>query len=1197
MSNELHSMITTDANQAVARVAYQLNEVIAIYPITPSSTMAEYADHWAAGGELNLWGDVPRMMEMQSEGGAIATVHGALQTGALSTTFTSSQGLLLMIPSLYKIAGQLMPFVLHVAARTVATHALSIFGDHSDVMAVRQTGCALLCSNSVQQAQDFAVIAQIATLRSRIPFIHFFDGFRTSHEMNKIIAVSRAELNELIPADAVRAHRDRALSPEHPVVRGTSANPDTYFQAREATNPWYDATYQHVTQAMAEFAQATGRHYQPFTYYGHPQAERLIVLMGSSAGPAEEVADKLVAQGETVGVLEVHLYRPFSAVNFLAAIPETVRNIAVIDRTKEPGAQAEPLYLDVMTAFAEAFQNGERAVLPRVTGGRYGLSSKEFDPDCVMAIFRELTLTSPKRRFTVGIMDDVTGLSLTQVPANLPVSHRLSALFYGLGSDGTVSAAKNTISILGNNTADYVQGFFVYDSKKAGGLTVSHLRISEQPSRATYLISRADFIACHQWQFLDKYAIAEKLAPGGIFLLNSPYPADKVWHHIPQDVQALLVEKQAQLYVINAYQIARECRLGARINTVMQTAFFHLTALLPLTEIQAYLQQAVIRSYSSKGDEVVQNNLAAIARTSDVLTRVALQPVDPDSLPRPPVVPDNAPDFIKTVTAMMLAGLGDALPVSAFPPDGTWPVGTTRWEKRNIAEMIPIWKPSLCTQCNYCVAACPHAAIRAKVAAPAAFGDAPETLQRLPVKARDMKGLDYVLQVAPEDCTGCNLCYEVCPAKDRENPAIRAINMQPRLAHLAEEKANFDFFLQLPDTPASQIERIDIRTSQLITPLFEYSGACAGCGETPYIKLLTQLYGEQLLIANATGCSSIYGGNLPTTPYTTNKDGRGPAWANSLFEDNAEFGLGFRLTMDQHKKRVTRLLMSFASQLPEELQQRLTDDALSADDKRVAITGLRALLADNPDPHARELAEDAHYLLPKSVWLIGGDGWAYDIGFGGLDHVLSSGENVNVLVLDTQCYSNTGGQQSKATPMGAVTKFGEEGKGKSRKDLGLSMMMYGNVFVAQIAIGAQMNQTVKAIQEAESYPGPSLVIAYSPCEEHGYDLAFSYDQMKSLTASGFWPLYRFDPRREGTGKAPLILDSRAPSVPLSDVINQEQRFNRLNNSSPARAAMLVDQATQRIAKQYALLELLASQKSAPVKPAETDNHVEDAATS
>lgn len=1181
MSNEIHSMITTDANQAVARMAYQLNEVIAIYPITPSSTMAEYADHWSATGEPNLWGDVPRMMEMQSEGGAIATVHGALQTGALSTTFTSSQGLLLMIPSLYKIAGQLIPFVLHVAARTVATHALSIFGDHSDVMAVRQTGCALLCANSVQQAQDFAVISQIATLNSRVPFIHFFDGFRTSHEMNKIIAVSRAELSKLIPAEAIRAHRDRALSPEHPVIRGTSANPDTYFQAREATNPWYDAVYQHVTDAMAAFGEVTGRYYQPFTYYGHPQAERLIILMGSAAGPAEEVADKLIAQGEKVGVLEVHLYRPFSAQHFLDAIPESVQHIAVLDRTKEAGAQAEPLYLDVMTAFAEAYQNGERAQLPRIIGGRYGLSSKEFDPDCVMAIFRELTLTSPKRRFTAGIIDDVTGLSLTPVPAELPVTHRLSALFYGLGSDGTVSAAKNAIQILGSHTDNYAQGFFVYDSKKAGGLTVSHLRISEQPIRATYLIRQADFIACHQWQFLDKYEMAEKLAPGGIFLLNSPYPADEVWHHIPQDVQAILAEKQAQLYVINAYRIARECRLGARINTVMQMAFFHLTALLPAAEIQSYLQQAIIRSYSKKGESVVHDNLMAIARTPEALHRVPLQAVDPHSQPRPPVVPDNAPDFVKTVTAMMLAGRGDALPVSAFPPDGTWPSGTTRWEKRNIAEMIPIWKPSLCTQCNYCVAACPHAAIRAKVADPADFSSAPDTLQRLPVKSRDMKGMDYVLQVAPEDCTGCNLCYEVCPAKDREDPSVRAINMQPRLAHLAEEKANFDFFLQLPDTPASRLERIDIRTSQLITPLFEFSGACAGCGETPYIKLLTQLYGEQLLIANATGCSSIYGGNLPTTPYTTNKEGRGPAWANSLFEDNAEFGLGFRLTADQHKKRVKRLLMTFAAQLPDELRQRLTDEALSADEKRAAITELRTLLADNPDLRARELSEDAHYLLPKSVWLIGGDGWAYDIGFGGLDHVLSSGENVNVLVLDTQCYSNTGGQQSKATPMGAVTKFGEEGKGKSRKDLGVSMMMYGNVYVAQIAIGAQMNQTVKAIQEAESYPGPSLIIAYSPCEEHGYDLAFSYDQMKALTASGFWPLYRFDPRRDGTGKAPLVLDSRPPSQSLAEVMHQEQRFNRLSSSDPARAAVLAEKAEQRTAKQYALLELLASQKSEP----------------
>ena len=1178
MGNKLQQMITTDANYAVARMAYQLNEVIAIYPITPSSTMAEYADHWAVTGEANLWGDVPRMMEMQSEAGAIATVHGALQTGALSTTFTSSQGLLLMIPSLYKIAGQLMPFVLHVAARTVATHALSIFGDHSDVMAVRQTGCALLGANSVQQAQDFAVIAQMATLTSRIPFIHFFDGFRTSHEMNKIISISREELEQLISSDSIRAHRERALSPENPVVRGTSANPDTYFQSREATNPWYDATYQHVVDAMDEFEKVTGRHYQPFTYYGHPQAERIIILMGSSAGPTEEVVDKLTADGESVGVLEVHLYRPFSAVHFLAEIPKCVRSIAVLDRTKEAGAQAEPLYLDVIAAFFDAYQNGEREFLPKIIGGRYGLSSKEFDPDCVMAIFHELTLSSPKRRFTSGIMDDVTGLSLAQIPAELSATHHLSALFYGLGSDGTVSAAKNSISIVGSNTKNYAQGFFVYDSKKAGGLTVSHMRISEKPIRSTYLINQADFIACHQWQFLDKYAMEEKLAPGGILLLNSPYPPDKVWHHIPQDMQAVLIEKHVKLYVINAYQIARECHLGARINTVMQTAFFHLTNLLPSTEIQSYLQQAVVRSYSKKGDNVVQDNLMAIARTIEALVQIPLQEIDATSLPRSSVVPDEAPDFVKTVTAMMLAGRGDLLPVSAFPPDGTWPVGTTRWEKRNIAEEIPIWKPSLCTQCNYCVAACPHSAIRAKVAQPDQFDGSPETLQRLPVKARDMKGMDYVLQVAPEDCTGCNLCYEVCPAKDRENPEIRAINMQPRLEHLAEEKNNFNFFLQLPDTSVSQLERIDIRTSQFVTPLFEYSGACAGCGETPYIKLLTQLYGDQLLIANATGCSSIYGGNLPTTPYTTNKDGRGPAWANSLFEDNAEFGLGFRLTTDQHKKRVSRLLQHFTDQIPEELQQRLTDESLPTEERRIAITELQTLLANKSDQHAQDLAKDAHHLLPKSIWLIGGDGWAYDIGFGGLDHVLSSGENVNVLVLDTQCYSNTGGQQSKATPMGAITKFGEEGKTKSRKDLGLSMMMYGNVFVAQISIGAQMNQTVKAIQEAESYPGPSLIIAYSPCEEHGYDLAHSYDQMKALTTSGFWPLYRFDPRREGTDKAPLVLDSRSPTQSLANVMNQEQRFNRLNKSDPKRALALVELATHHAEKRFALLELLASQK-------------------
>ncbi|HCH50666.1 MAG TPA: pyruvate:ferredoxin (flavodoxin) oxidoreductase [Proteus sp.] len=1182
MSNKLHPNITTDANQAVASIAYRLNEVIAIYPITPSSTMAEYADRWAVNNQPNIWGDIPRLMEMQSEGGAIATVHGALQTGALATTFTSSQGLLLMIPSLYKIAGELTPFVLHVAARTVATHALSIFGDHSDVMAIRQTGCALLCANSVQEAQDFAVIAQIATLNSRIPFVHFFDGFRTSHEMNKIISVTDNELKQLIPYQAISAHRKRALSPEAPVIRGTSANPDTYFQAREAANPWYDQGYHHVEEAMALFAKVTGRSYHPFEYYGDPKATRIIVLMGSAAGPCKEVIDMLNTQGEKLGLLCVHLYRPFSAQHFIDAIPTTVESIAVLDRTKEPGAQAEPLYLDVITALTEAYQQGERETLPLTISGRYGLSSKEFDPNCVMAVFKELQQIKPKRRFTIGIYDDVTGLSLMPVEANLPNRHQLSALFYGLGSDGSVSATKNNINIIGNNTSLYAQGYFVYDSKKAGGLTVSHLRVSQQPIHSTYLIKEADFIGCHQWQFIDKYQVVEKLKVGGILLLNTPYSAELIWAKLPQEVQALLIEKQARLYTINAYKIARESQLGARINTVMQTAFFHLTALFPKDDISQYLTKTITQSYQNKGEALVNANLAAVAETLSALQSVPLEAVLSESPHKSPIVADNAPNFVKSVTAMMIAGLGDNLPVSAFPPDGTWPTGTTQWEKRNIAEFIPVWKPSLCTQCNYCVAACPHAAIRAKVAKPEQLEMRPVTLEKLPVKSREMRGLEYVLQVAPEDCTGCNLCYEVCPAKDRQDPSIRAINMIEKLNVLEAEKQNFAFFEQLPDLHPSELEKIDIRTSQLITPLFEYSGACSGCGETAYIKLLTQLYGDQLLIANATGCSSIYGGNLPTTPYTTNSEGRGPAWANSLFEDNAEFGLGFRLTLTQHQKRVERLLNRFATEIPEALYQTLTNTTSSNQDKRHAVNELSLLLGKSSDPQARELLTDAHYLMKKSVWMVGGDGWAYDIGFGGLDHVLSSGENINALVLDTQCYSNTGGQQSKATPMGAITKFGEDGKSKARKDLGITMMMYGNIYVAQIAIGAQMNQTIKAIQEAEAYPGPSLIIAYSPCEEHGYDLAFSYEQMKQLTASGFWPLYRFDPRREQEEKTPLILDSRAPNQSISAVLKQEQRFSRLFKIYPDKATTLISQTQKNIEKKYALLNLLA-EKTAQVE--------------
>ncbi|WP_058910230.1 pyruvate:ferredoxin (flavodoxin) oxidoreductase [Entomohabitans teleogrylli] len=1167
-------MITIDGNGAVASVAFRTSEVIAIYPITPSSTMAEQADAWSGDGLKNIWGDVPRVVEMQSEAGAIAAVHGALQTGALSTSFTSSQGLLLMIPTLYKLAGQLTPFVLHVAARTVATHALSIFGDHSDVMAVRQTGCAMLCAGSVQEAQDFALISHIATLKSRVPFIHFFDGFRTSHEINKIAPLADDTLLELMPQPEIDAHRARALNPEHPVIRGTSANPDTYFQSREATNPWYNAVYPHVEQAMNDFAAATGRQYRPFEYYGHPQAERVIVLMGSAQGTAEEVVDHLLERGEKVGLLKVRLYRPFSARHLLEALPDPVRTVAVLDRTKEPGALAEPLYLDVMTALAEAFSRGEREVMPRVIGGRYGLSSKEFGPACVLAVFQELAQPQPQPRFTVGIYDDVTNLSLAMPANTLPSRARLEALFYGLGSDGSVSATKNNIKIIGNATPWYAQGYFVYDSKKAGGLTVSHLRISEHPINSAYLVDQADFVGCHQLQFIDKYPMAERLKPGGIFLLNTPYAPDEVWSRLPQEVQGELNNRQARLYVINAARIARECGLGARINTVMQMAFFHLTQILPGDSALQELQGAIARSYSSKGQELVERNWQALAMAREQLSAVPLQPVSDDSHHRPPVVSDAAPDFVKTVTAAMLAGLGDALPVSALPPDGTWPMGTTRWEKRNIAEEIPVWKAPLCTQCNHCVAACPHAAIRAKVVAPEAMADAPSALQSLDVKSRDMRGQKYVLQVAPEDCTGCNLCVEVCPAKDRQNPDIKAINMMSRLEHVEEEKENYDFFLSLPEIDRSSIERIDIRTSQLITPLFEYSGACSGCGETPYIKLLTQLYGDRMLIANATGCSSIYGGNLPSTPYTTDVNGRGPAWANSLFEDNAEFGLGFRLSVDQQRQRVLRLLEHCASQLPPGLPEQLRADA-PVEQRRQQISALRQHLATSQDPLARQLLADADALVDKSIWLIGGDGWAYDIGFGGLDHVLSLTENVNVLVLDTQCYSNTGGQASKATPLGAVTKFGEHGKRKARKDLGVSMMMYGHVYVAQISLGAQLNQTVKAIQEAEAYPGPSLIIAYSPCEEHGYDLAFSHDQMRQLTATGFWPLYRFDPRRADEGKLPLALDSRPPSDALADTLMNEQRFRRLNAQQPEVAQQLWQDAAADLQKRYDFLAQLA----------------------
>ena len=1178
-------MIISDANSAVSSVAYRANEVIAIYPITPSSSMAEQASTWAEFDKPNVFGDIPRVVEMQSEAGAISTVHGALMTGALATSFTSSQGLLLMIPSLYKIAGELTPFVLHVAARTVATHALSIFGDHSDVMSVRQTGFAMLCSSSVQEAQDLALISQIASFNSRIPFVHFFDGFRTSHEVNKIYPLSDEDIHNLLPHEAIKAYRSRALTPDKPVIRGTSANPDTYFQCREAINSYYDNAYQHVVDAMTAFEKQTGRKYQPFEYYGASDAERIIVIMGSGACTSKEVVDYLLKENQKVGVVIVRLFRPFSAQHLLSVIPDSVKKIAVLDRTKEPGAQAEPLCLDIMTAFAESLSRGERISMPQIVGGRYGLSSKEFDPRSVLGIFNELGLEKPRPRFTVGIYDDITGLSLPLPDKSIPQKSALEALFYGLGSDGTVSATKNNIKIIGDSSPFYVQGYFVYDSKKAGGLTTSHLRVSLDPIDSPYLITSAHFIGCHQDQFIDKYQIVDKLKDDGIFLLNTPYSKDEIWHRLPKEVQVQLIQKRAHFYIINAAKIARECNLGARINTVMQAAFFHLSDIFKNDFSITQLKEVIAKSYSSKGQELVENNWKALDLAITSLEQIPLSCVDQSSPSMPPIVPNNAPDFVKTVTATMLAGLGDSLPVSAFPPDGTWPTGTTKWEKRNIAEEIPIWKSELCTQCNHCAVACPHAAIRAKVVEPDAMLNAPDTLESLEVKARDMKGQRYVLQVAPEDCTGCNLCVEVCPSRDRNNFDIKAINMQPRIDNLDTQRVNYEFFSQLPDRDIKSLERIDIRTSQLITPLFEYSGACAGCGETPYIKLLTQLYGDHLAIANATGCSSIYGGNLPSTPYTTDRSGRGPAWANSLFEDNAEFALGYRITYNQHRKRALRLLDHLAGEISPEIAITLQSSDATITEKRTQVDLLREQLKHIDSVEAKELLEDANYLIDKSVWAIGGDGWAYDIGFGGLDHVMSLTDNVNILVLDTQCYSNTGGQQSKATPMGAVSKFADLGKHKARKDLGVSIMMYGHVYVAQVALGSQLNQTLKALQEAEAYDGPSLVIAYSPCEEHGYDLAKSHEQMKDLVKSGFWPLYRYDPRRAAEGKPGLVLDSKSPnSEALSSILLKEQRFRRLETLEPAVANILHARSTKMVESKYRFLQMLSSYSDIETPP-------------
>ena len=1180
-----NAWITVDGNEACAAIAYQLSDVIAIYPITPSSNMAEAADAWAAAGKPNLWGAIPSVVEMQSEGGAAGAVHGALQAGGLATTFTASQGLLLMIPNMFKIAGELTPVVFHVSARAVATHALSIFGDHSDVMAVRSTGFAMLSSSSVQEAHDLALVAHAASLESRVPFLHFFDGFRTSHEIAKIAPVDETVVRAMIDEGLVRAHRARGLTPDKPVVRGTAQNPDVFFQNREAGNLYHDATPAIVERAMRRFHALTGRSYQLFKYHGAPDAERVVIVMGSGSETLEAVVDALGPQAR-VGVLTVKLYRPFSVNDFAAALPSTVRSIAVLDRTKEPGAVGEPLYQDVVTALSEALADGAApfATLPRVIGGRYGLGSKEFSPAMAKAVFDELSKPAPKRHFTVGIVDDVTGLSLA-VDERFVIEppNSVRAIFFGLGSDGTVGANKNSIKIIGEETANGAQAYFVYDSKKSGAITVSHLRFGPDPIHAPYLISRASFVGCHQYGFLDRYDVLEQAEPGGVFLLNAPFGPDDVWDELPFEIQEQIVEKRLRFFVIDAYAVAKAAGMGTRINTIMQTCFFAISGVLPREDAIVRIKHAIEKTYAKRGAAVVQRNFDAVDATLAHLHEVAVPASPTASRHMPPPVPGNAPDFVKRVTGVMLANHGDRLPVSAFPIDGTWPTGTAKWEKRNVATEIPVWDEALCIQCNKCALVCPHAAIRVKVYDPALLSDAPSTFKSVSYKGPDLAG-GYTVQVAPEDCTGCMLCVMMCPAKSKSNPRHKALEMVEQAPLRDPEKANYEFFLDLPEVDRALVPH-DVKSTQLLQPLFEYSGACAGCGETQYIKLVTQLFGDRAVIANATGCSSIYGGNLPTTPYAVNKDGRGPAWANSLFEDNAEFGYGMRLAIDQHRDRARARLQELAAELP----APLVEDLLAGEQhseagiqrQRAHVTLLRGwlkeILATRPGmaDAVNELAALADYLVKKSVWIIGGDGWAYDIGYGGLDHVLASGANVNVMVLDTEVYSNTGGQQSKATPTAAAAKFASAGKAGSKKDLGLMAMAYGHVYVAQVAFGARDSQTLKALLEAESFEGPSLVIAYSHCIAHGYDLAQSLEHHKMAADSGYWPLYRYDPRRTASGEPPLVIDSAPPKTDVSKLLASETRFQITAQQDPDRYRTLTAQLQRQIAQRLDLYNELA----------------------
>jgi pyruvate-ferredoxin/flavodoxin oxidoreductase len=1200
-------MVTLDGNEAVASVAYRTNEVIVIYPITPSSPMGEASDEWSAQRRKNVWDAIPNVTEMQSEAGAIGAVHGALQAGSLATTFTSSQGLLLMIPTMYKIAGELTCFAMHVAARTVATHALSIFGDHSDVMACRQTGFALLASTSVQEAHDFACISQAATLAGRVPFLHFFDGFRTSHEVAKIELLSDQDLRALFNPELIAAHRQRALTPDHPVLRGTAQNPDTFFQAREACNVYHDRLPGIVQETMDHFAARTGRQYHLFDYHGHPQAERIIVLMGSGVDTVHETIDHLLASGEKVGALSVRLYRPFGVKHFVATLPASTKAIAVLDRTKEPGAVGDPLYLDVVAALSEARDQGTSplAQKPAVVAGRYGLSSKEFTPAMVTAVFDELKKPRPRNHFTIGIVDDLTHTSLSYDDSwDIERDDVVRGVFFGLGADGTVGANKNSIKIIGEETPNFAQGYFVYDSKKSGSMTISHLRFGPRPIRSRYLIKKASFVACHHWQFLEKLTVLEPCRPGATFLLNAPYGKDDVWDFLPAEIQQELIEKKLIFYVIDARKVASELGMQGRINTIMQTCFFALAGVLPRDLAIAEIKKTIKKTYARKGEQVVARNFAAVDHALAHLEEVVVPARASATIHRAPMVSSQAPDFVQRVSSVMLAGKGDLLPVSAFPVDGTWPLGTAEWEKRTIAEEVPIWDMKVCIQCNKCAMVCPHAAIRAKVYEPAALAGAPKTFLAADYRAAEFKGWKYTIQVAPRDCTGCNLCVMVCPAKDKSNPKHKAINMEPLAPVLDAESANYDWFLRIPDPPRERIERVEVKSSQFLLPLFEYSGACAGCGETPYVKLLTQLYGDRLLIANATGCSSIYGGNLPTTPYTTDGNGRGPAWSNSLFENNAEFGLGMRLSIDNLARQAANLTRKLSQQVGETLSTGLlesgqTTEALLAE-QRQRVAALRQRLASLDDADARALEVLADYLVKKSVWLVGGDGWAYDIGFGGLDHVLSMQHNINILVLDTEVYSNTGGQASKSTPLGAAAKFATLGKDVHKKDLGLMAMSYGHVYVASVAMGAKDSQAVAAFQEASSYPGPSLVIAYSHCIAHGYDLRFGAEQQKLAVNSGIWPLYRYDPRRIDRGEPPLVIDLAPGRTSVEEYMRNETRFRMVEALDADRFHRLAALARVQSARRVSLYEQLAhitfqgASKAEP-RPAESRSSAQEVA--